>query len=97
MPPAGQQQAIKPDHALDGLSVLCIDNEVSILDGMKVLLTGWGCNVVTARSKQDCAELIRSIKRPDAVIADYHLDDGTGIEAVLMLRDAYGRPVDGML
>ena len=31
--------------ALDGLTVLCIDNDARILDGMRLLLEGWGCAV----------------------------------------------------
>ena len=34
--------------SLAGTAVLCIDNEPSILDGMRVLLGGWGCRVLTA-------------------------------------------------
>ena len=32
-------------RSLAGLPILCIDNEPQILDGMEVLLGGWGCNV----------------------------------------------------
>src|SRR5919109_572586 len=33
---------------LAGTSVLCIDNEPAILDGMEALLGGWGCRVLKA-------------------------------------------------
>ena len=33
--------------SLAGLTVLCIDNDARILDGMRLLLEGWGCNVDT--------------------------------------------------
>ena len=33
---------------LGGLSVLCIDNDPRILEGMRLLLEGWGCQVETA-------------------------------------------------
>ncbi len=35
--------------------------------------------------------------RPDVLIADYHLDDGTGIEAVSRVRDAAGSCIPALL
>jgi CheY-like chemotaxis protein len=80
------------DRRLDGLNVLCIDNDETILDGMKTLLEGWGCRVALAKGLGALADLAR----PDIVIADYHLDDGTGIDAVGRLRDRFG-PLPAML
>ena len=37
-----------PATVLSGLRVLVIDNEPAILEGMRLLLTGWGCEVWTA-------------------------------------------------
>lgn len=73
-----------PPLALAGLSVLCIDNETTILEGMKLLLGGWGCRVEAIGS----VTAARAFQGPpvDVIIADYHLDDGTGIEAVGHLR-----------
>jgi CheY-like chemotaxis protein len=34
---------------------------------------------------------------PDLVIADYHLDDGSGIGAILRLRALYGRDIPALL
>ena len=39
--------------ALNGLSVLCIDNDPRILDGMRLLLEGWGCEVRTASGSRE--------------------------------------------
>ncbi|MGF9693442.1 PAS-domain containing protein [Rhizobium sp. 0TCS1.26] len=83
---------------LSGLKVLCIDNEPQILDGMAVLLTGWGCSVSKASS---LAALEKDIPldegAPDIVIADYHLGDGNGIDAVLKVRARYGAPIPALL
>ncbi|HEV7307551.1 PAS domain-containing hybrid sensor histidine kinase/response regulator [Ensifer sp.] len=90
---AGERVAVRPvsaskaSEALNGLRVLCIDNEPRILEGMRVLLSGWGCVVTTAESVAACADLVMEAGgRPHAVIADYHLDDGTGIEAIAKIR-----------
>jgi Na+/proline symporter/signal transduction histidine kinase len=72
-----------------GLTVLCIDNEPAVLRGMQTLLEGWGCSVVTAHSAADAVgQLNENSLRPDIILADYHLDDGTGLEAVADLRVA---------
>jgi len=69
-----------------GLTVLCIDNEPTVLRGMQALLDGWGCTVITAESAAEAGERLRdSPAQPDIVLADYHLDDGTGLEAVAAL------------
>jgi Na+/proline symporter/signal transduction histidine kinase len=85
-----------PIARLDQLSVLCIDNEQSILDGMHVLLSGWGCAVETATGREQAHALIASGKRFGVVIADYHLDKATGIEVIGVARQTLG-PVPAIL
>ena len=76
---------------LAGLYVLCIDNEASVLAGMKALLEGWGCIVSTARDENSALESLRK-HIPDLVIADYQLDDGvTGLQLVEALNMAANR------
>jgi len=60
---------------LAGLSVLCIDNEPAVLNGMAALLSGWGCTVRTAPSGAAALALVKT-DVPDIVLADYHLDIG---------------------
>jgi len=70
-----------------GLTVMCIDNERRILDGMAALLTGWGCTVLCAESAREAEALLkRGEPAPDVLLVDYHLDDGNGIDAVVALR-----------
>ncbi|WP_377298409.1 NahK/ErcS family hybrid sensor histidine kinase/response regulator [Rhizobium sp. SGZ-381] len=83
---------------LSGLKVLCIDNEPKIVEGMTLLLSGWGCTVSTAGSLAAIDRLLeQGTASPDVVIADYHLDDGTGIEAILKLRAHTGTALPGLL
>ena len=88
--PEATSTSVSPSRKLDGLRIFCIDNEPDITDGMRILLSGWGCVVETAGSLADCDSLIARGWRPDAVIADYHLGDGNGISAIARLRDAFG-------
>ncbi|MFJ2685768.1 NahK/ErcS family hybrid sensor histidine kinase/response regulator [Pseudomonas sp. NPDC087342] len=81
-----------------GAQVLCIDNEDSILIGMNSLLTRWGCQVWTARNREECAALLRDGMHPQLALVDYHLDDGeTGTELMAWLRTRLGEPVPGVV
>jgi signal transduction histidine kinase len=71
---------------LSGLSVLCIDNEPKILDGMKALLGGWGCEVLTAIGGAAALDIVRERGKPDIILADYHLDAENGLDLVTRLR-----------
>jgi CheY-like chemotaxis protein len=71
--------------------VVAVDNDPQIVDGMKTLLSGWGCRVVAAGSQRDAiTELGRLRCAPDAVFADYHLDEGDGVDAIVALRWKFG-------
>ncbi|MET0610046.1 MAG: hybrid sensor histidine kinase/response regulator, partial [Pseudomonas caspiana] len=84
--------------ALTGTQVLCIDNEDSILIGMNSLLTRWGCEVWTARSREECQALLDEGVRPQLALVDYHLDNGeTGTELMAWLRTRLGKPVPGVV
>ncbi|BCH27244.1 histidine kinase [Mesorhizobium sp. L-8-10] len=85
--------AIHASVALDGLSVLCIDNDPRILEGMRLLLEGWGCSVRTLAGSQS----LDRVARPDIVLADYHLDGETGLDAIRNLRLVHGPGLPAVL
>jgi len=76
-----------PVTPLVGMRVLAIDNEPVILEGMQVLLRGWGCEIMTAGGIEEARNLLDDDPAAiDAVIADYHLDDGDGLQAIEVVR-----------
>jgi CheY-like chemotaxis protein/two-component sensor histidine kinase len=76
-----------PAKALEGIIALCIDNDQQILDGMNVLLSGWGCHVLTAPDQASAQALFPvGSELPDVLLVDYHLDEGNGIDTVQALR-----------
>ncbi|CAH0339405.1 PAS domain-containing hybrid sensor histidine kinase/response regulator [Rhizobium sp. CECT 9324] len=90
--------AERSNLTLQGFRVLCIDNEPKILEGMALLVSGWGCSVQCAGSIQEMDTLISSQTiPPDLVIADYHLGDGSGIGAILRLRALYQMELPALL
>ncbi len=87
-----------PNQALAGLTVLAIDNEPKILEGMTTLLTGWGCEVIAAPTQKDAElEAVRRKIIPDVMLADYHLDDTDGLETITALRWKFGKPIPAVL
>ena len=73
-----------PMAPLLGMEILVIDNEPAIVDGMRILLEGWGCRVQTFSHLEELDGVQLSL---DAIIADYHLDHGTGFDAIKKLRE----------
>ena len=81
---------------LDAALVVCIDNEPEVLAGMRTMLHGWGCRVIAARdtaqaiTELDAERVSTSAARlgsaPTIVVADYHLDFDTGVEAIQAIR-----------
>jgi Na+/proline symporter/signal transduction histidine kinase len=83
---------------LSGCIALCIDNEPAVVDGMRHLLEGWGCEVLTAASAEEAVAVLRQSQRhPSVVLADYHLDRGTGLEAIVAVRTHVGLDVPAVV
>ncbi|MCL1126753.1 hybrid sensor histidine kinase/response regulator [Shewanella surugensis] len=84
---------------LAGVRVLCIDNEETILAGLKSLLTRWQCDVICAISFEEAKQRLDSIgTAPDIILSDYHLDDGkNGVDAMDGIRSLYGGSIPGIL
>ncbi|MBP1842084.1 Na+/proline symporter/signal transduction histidine kinase [Rhizobium petrolearium] len=95
---AAQPERRKRSQPLNGLRVLCIDNEPRILEGMALLITGWGCTVGQAVSIAALDDIVDHREPPpEVIIADYHLDDGDGIDAILRLRALYQAEIPALL
>ena len=98
-PSDATRQSVKSSAAdLSGLIVLCVDNEENILDGMRILLTGWGCKVHTAHDTASTVDLLKSIpEQPHIVLADYHLDQENGLDLIAELRASFNRDLPAAL
>jgi Na+/proline symporter/signal transduction histidine kinase/CheY-like chemotaxis protein len=94
--PRGSAPERTQSRSLAGLPILCIDNEAQILDGMKVLLGGWGCRVMTANGLAAAQEVIEQEERPAGILVDYHLDAENGLDVIDALRARLG-PVHAIL
>ena len=80
-----------------GLHALCLDNDAAILDGMAALLSRWQvtCDIC---SNVEEARISIARRRPDLLLADFHLDDNVnGLDAMDLLRAACASPPPGAL
>jgi Na+/proline symporter/signal transduction histidine kinase len=83
---------------IHNLKVLCIDNESDVLDAMGTLLDGWGCRSVMAASLNEALARLDEMNAPPSVIlADYHLNAGTGVDAVKAISLAMGRDLPAVI
>jgi CheY-like chemotaxis protein len=79
------------------LHVLCLDNDSAILDGMAALLKRWDLTSDVCSNVEEATNAVRR-RRPDLILADYHLDDPIdGLAALDHLRAACTSPPPGAL
>ena len=78
----------------DGLWVLCVDNEPSILEAMSNLLSGWGVGTNLALGPGAAREAV-SARRPDIVLVDYHLQ--ADIDGLQLLQELCADDIPGAL
>lgn len=74
---------------LQGLEILCVEDEPDVLKALDALLTGWGARVATARDSMRAAELVGGGPVFDAMIVDYRL--GVGMDGLHFLGDQQAR------
>ncbi len=82
-----------PGYGLPVSHVLVIDNEPTVVEAMRALLSRWGCQVRTASSAEEAAALFAGTPdyTPDIILADYHLNRGqTGVAVVADIRRRLG-------
>lgn len=96
--PPGASPATRSDY-LRGITVLVLDNEQAVMEGMKALLQSWGASVIAARDGATAMALTSTRQRPpDLALIDFHLDEGDdGLQVLLRLQASWKRPVPGII
>jgi signal transduction histidine kinase/ActR/RegA family two-component response regulator len=106
--PRGSTERLGPEDAawrrqsadqLRAKCVLVVDDEFAVREGMKALLSGWGCDVIAAESLSDAlVGIAEHARKPEAIIADYRLREGaTGVEIIQSLHAEFGSDIPAIL
>jgi Na+/proline symporter/signal transduction histidine kinase len=83
---------------ISGAVIVCIENDLAILDGMKTLLTAWDAEVIAVSDPDAAIEAIEAAGGSvTGLLVDYHLDRGNGIAAIRDIRRRFGDGLPGIL
>ncbi|MFM9887754.1 MAG: ATP-binding protein [Burkholderiales bacterium] len=98
-PSTGLGTATIAQAGLNGALIAVIDDEASILEGMRVLLSGWGARVIGARDLSEAKAMLDvDSDAPHLIVADYRLQEGAnGLDAIDALREHFGMSIPGIL
>lgn len=87
--------SLRYDGLPGSVRVLVLDDAPPILDAMRQLLGGWGCEVTTA---QDPAEAIQKLDgEPQLILSDYRLAGVNGVDAMRAVSGHFGRAIPGIV
>lgn len=78
--------------------VLVVDDDQTIVEGMRALLETNGYRVVSATSAEEALTVIDNSTPPDAVLADYRLGGSiTGMNLIELARERIGRDIPAIV
>jgi len=83
------QGAVAQSESLAGIKVLVVDDEMTVRNGMKVLLETFGCEVTLAESTKEALAAAQR-REPDLALVDYRLrGEDNGLATIDALRALY--------
>lgn len=83
---------------MSGTLIVCIENDLAILDGMKTLLQSWNAKVIAVADPEAAIEAMEAAnQRVTGLLVDYHLDRGNGIAAIRDIRHRFGQNIPAIL
>jgi len=85
-------QPVAAQVTFEHLTIVFVDDEASIREGMQKLLEAWGCRIIATATLNEAIEnLTKHQLIPDGVIADFRLaGTQTGIHVIQQLHIKYG-------
>ncbi|MDE2400843.1 MAG: response regulator [Burkholderiales bacterium] len=77
---------------LDRRHIVVVEDELAVLEGLQILLKGWGATVSAFDTVANVEAWARSTTdKPDLLIVDYRLpEQKTGVDAIKALRECFG-------
>ncbi len=90
-----------PGLTLAGRTILIVEDESAVREGMVALLRGWGGSVLSfdgMPAVMACLGDVGGLAQPDLLIVDYRLDNGaTGTEVIQALRQHFNTPLPAIV
>ena len=96
---ARKKKATTAPGDLSGRVIVVVEDEAAVLEGMRVLLEGWGAEVIAGASIRETMEEVEPLGRaPDLIVADYGLRDGNvGTQAIAALRERFKSQIPAII
>ena len=84
---------------LKGRRIVVVEDETAVVEGMRVLLAGWGAEVMIAESAAAAEDLLTGMTiAPDLVIADYRLGGAvTGVDVIERFRSKFSNDLPAIV
>lgn len=81
-----------------GKRILMVDDEWTILEGLRALAEGWGYDAMTAGTLPEAMDRLDQIGQPDAIVADFRLGGGiTGAQLIEAVRERAGTKIPAIV
>ena len=89
----------RQESLTEQLTILFVDDESDIRDGMKMLISSWQCTPLIASGKQQAMQAIQALDDDlDIIISDLRLrDDDTGVELIAQIREELNQDVPAII
>ncbi len=83
---------------LGGALIAVVDNDADVRQATVDLVGRWGCVTISAATACDVLLAVETLgRRPDLLLVDYHLDEGTGLDAIEMMTRAWGEAIPAIV
>ena len=95
--PAARRAPRRASATATGLAVACIDKGPRVREGGRFLREGGGGGGAPWAGSADIGGGATAMPRPDIILADYHLDGETGLDAAVRPRALHGESIPAVL
>ena len=91
--------AARIQTSLEGKRIVVVEDEAAVVEGMRVLLSGWGAQVLTAESAEAADALMNALgAAADLLIADYRLGGTvTGVDVIDRFRNKFSKALPAII
>lgn len=92
--PVAAVGAVPGSTALDGLTLVLVEDDATVRDALGARLTAWGARVWSFDSPQGLRAALDALppgqRQADLIITDLHLSGGSGFDVIALMRRRFG-------